>query len=438
MKNVVIWGWHTESAVRAITALREKGRINIVAWFGEARECTHDLDSFLHQFQLGDRHFSGAGRNVYEEVYESLPEFMEIYSRVSYSMGRTYQETLHIFNEYFDFLADLLQRNRVEVVLFSNLPHFGIDFLLYKIAKSMGIVTVMPNQSLVPNRFFYVTDIEDFGRFATAEESDEEFQLSIENSFTKDLGFYMSKIPKVKKCCICSLFNDLLHLAIFKKQKPMTLTGAVQKFQNCRAFNKHITHRPVAQVDLSRKFVYFPLQLQPELTTSALGAVYEDQLLAIERISQMLPEDWLIYAKENPKQTQRQRDAFFYRRLAAIKKAVYVSPSVNTYTLIEHCQFVSTITGTAAWEAVSGGKNALVFGRAWYQTLPGIFKYSESLKLSSILEFRFEHSELERAYNKLVRKTAAGIVDLDYVSLVEDYSHSRNALMLEDFAGRFL
>jgi len=438
MKNVVIWGWHIESAVTAITSLRDKGRLNVVAWFGEARECTHDLDEFLHQFRLGERSYSGAGGEVYDQVYESFPEFMEIYSRVSFSMGRTCQETLHIFNVYFDFFAELLQKNRVELVLFSNLPHFGVDFLLYKVAKSLGIQTVMPNQSLIPNRFFYVTDIDDFGRFEGAADNAEELHLKVEKSYAKDLGYYMSNIPRVKKCCLASLLNDLLHLVVLKKKKPMTLVGAVQKFQVCRAFNAQSSRRMVAQIDLTRKFVYFPLQLQPELTTSALGGIYEDQLLALERLSRLIPDDWLIYAKENPKQTQRQRDEFFFQRLAAIDKAVYVSTAINTYVLIEHCQFVSTITGTAAWEAISGGKCALVFGKAWYLGLPGVFEYHAGFSLQELLDFRIDHDQLEESYNRLVRKTATGIVDHDYIPLVEAYSHANNAILLENFADQFL
>lgn len=438
MKKTVLWGWHTESAITAIKSLQTRGLVDIVAWFGEAEECTHDLDEFLHQFKLGERHYSGAGKEIYAQVYHSFPEFMEIYSRVSFSMGKTYQETLHIFNMYFDFFADLLQKNRVELVLFSNLPHFGVDFILYKVAKSLHIKTVMSNQSLIPNRFFYVSDIDDFGTFEGAEDSGEELNVTVENKYKKDLGYYMSNIPSTKKCCVCSLLNDILHLFVLKKKKPMTLAGAVQKFHICRAFNARVPRHTVTQVDLSKKFVYFPLQLQPELTTSALGGIFEDQLLAIERISLLIPDDWFIYAKENPKQTQRQRDDYFFQRLSAINKVIYVSSSVNTYDLIENSQFVSTITGTVGWEAISGGKSSLVFGKAWYKNLPGVFEYDDDIKLNDILEYSIDHNELQHQYNKLIRKTATGVVDLDYTSLVENYSHVQNAVFLEAFALKYV
>ena len=77
----------------------------------------------------------------------------------------------------------------------------------------------------------------------------------------------------------------------------------------------------------------------------------------------MLPDDWFIYVKENPKQKEYMRERYFFERLSLIPNTVFVDRSVDTYKLMESAQFVSTITETAAWEAITGGKNALLFGK---------------------------------------------------------------------------
>ena len=64
--------------------------------------------------------------------------------------------------------------------------------------------------------------------------------------------------------------------------------------------------------------MYFALQLQPEMTTSALGGPFKDQALAIETLARLLPPGVRILVKENPKQGAYQRGPMFFHRLARI------------------------------------------------------------------------------------------------------------------------
>lgn len=440
-KNVFIWGWHTPCAAAAINSLQKCRKINIVAWVGGLQECTHDLDRVVHQFNINSNVYSGAASEIYDQLYAELPSFLEFYSRVSFSLGRSYHELLHIFNMYLDYFAHLLKIEKVDLVLFSNLPHFGVDYILYLVARGLGVQVVMTTQSLVANRFYYLEDIDDFGVFSFANADPSMEYLAVENRFEKH-HFYMDakflkKAMRRKSCCL-SLANDLFHSLFSNRSKPMTPAGAVQKFQECLAFNKFAAPLMTEKVDFSNKYVYFPFQLQPELTTSTLGGRYVDQLLALEHLSDMLPDGWLIYVKENPKQNRRQRDHFFFKRLSRIRNAVYVSTRINTYELMQESQFVAVVTGTAGWEALTGGKKALVFGKSWYRKLPGAFEYHHDLEIKKILSYQINHQELERSYNELIQRTAYGVVDPGYNVLVPNYSDERNILNLIKFLGKVL
>lgn len=109
MKRVVIWGWHSPSVVSAVKSLEKRQLIEVVAWIGKVAECTHELNQLLHRFKLDRLWYSGVADPICEQFYGILSQLQELYSRVSFSMARSFQETLHIFNGYCDYFAAIFE-----------------------------------------------------------------------------------------------------------------------------------------------------------------------------------------------------------------------------------------------------------------------------------------------------------------------------------------
>jgi hypothetical protein len=202
---------------------------------------------------------------------------------------------------------------------------------------------------------------------------------------------------------------------------------AITKYHKSKTYLEDMASICDSAIDSEKKYVYFPLHLQPELTTSLLGGKYCDQVLAIERLSNMLPKDWFIYVKENPKQTEFMRGDWFFKRLKTIRNVRVISPQINTYDLIKNCEFVATVTGTAGWEAITGGTKVLIFGNAWYRSMPGVFQYSEDIDIQHILDAVIDHSEVEKQLALLQAKMVDGIVNPYYVNDVEGFDADVNA-----------
>jgi hypothetical protein len=426
MKKLYIWGWLSDSQVEAIKTSNN----HVVKWFSNADNSKYSLNDFIYKPYELQEQISHIPDTFLKVIDKNFKKFSDMYSRVHYSKGLTPQELLHIFNLYIRYFYADLEKYKPDYVLFSSFPHFGADYALYLSAKALNIKVIIPFQTLFPNRFFAVESLEDF------ENIHQKKQYSINNqtinkSFKKDL-FYMNNIKNKKKKCLLSFIGGNLKL-LTNPSKPFTLTGVVQKFQECRTFNKLFVKSTIDNIDIKKKYVYFPLQLQPEMTTSMLGGLYSDQLLALEQLSSLLPDNWLIYAKENPKQTPRQRGKFFFKRLKSIPKVHYLSPKINTHYLIEHSQFVSVVTGTAGWEAISGGKNVLVFGHAWYRSLPGVFQYHDKIDIEELLSFKINHQELEERFNHLLNRAHEGVIDPSYNQIVPNYSDEENRRLLLKF-----
>ena len=140
----------------------------------------------------------------------------------------------------------------------------------------------------------------------------------------------------------------------------------------------------------------------------------------------MLPDGWFVYVKENPLQDEFRRGRCFFQRLEMLKNVILVPNETSTYQLMEKSKFVATITGTAGWEALTGGRNVLVFGNAWYKHMPGVFSYSDNLKLEDILNYKIDHSELQSEFGKLYKCFGIGVVVKGYEKIVKDFDPDKN------------
>lgn len=429
--KTIFWGWHSVDAISAVNKLLFEDFLEVVAWFGNAHCCTHDINTFLHQFDFIDGQIKSSNNQDLLKS-EELVRFFDMYSRVSRSRGLTVQELENTAYCYYYFFFELIVCSKVEYVFFSSPPHFGVDYLLYLVAQKNGIQTVISYQSLVANRFFFVRRIDDFGYFQDVllRIADESF--IVERQHEKKL-FYMNNSRRLISLRFLSFLNDCRKLIIGKSSKPLSFVGVIQKYQESHEFAKGVAESIHNQVDFTCKYVYFPLQLQPEMTTSALGGVFSDQLKAIECLSRIIPNNWYIYVKENPKQTHRQRGSTFYRRLKAIPNVKYVSKNISTYELIKNCSFVATITGTVGWEAITGGKNVLCFGFAWYRSLPGVVSYHCNLTIDEVMSTKIDHDKLTTSYNSLMCKTHLGIIDTDYSVIANHSDLNRNVENLGNF-----
>ena len=436
--RVVFWGWHSPDAVAAVRELRARGRLQVAAWFGNASDCTHRLDPFIHQFRL-DPAPAGMAIDPGRLAPQELLTFCDMYSRVSRARALPIHELEHVAYCYLRFFVAMLAPGRVTHVFFSSPPHFGVDYLLYLAARRAGVATAFCYQSLFPDRFFYVRTLEDFGGFAEVPDRQHgeaaDAPVRVARTFEKQL-FYMQGVKTRVKPALASLANDLRRVATTRASKPMSLAGTLQKYQEARQFARGYRRCVTEGPDLSLPYVYFALQLQPEMTTSTLGAGYSDQLSALERLSAMIPDDWRIYAKENPKQTARQRGEAFFRRLSMIPKLHYVAKTVNTYALLQGCRFASTVTGTVGWEAISGGKPVLVFGRPWFARMPGVLRFRPGLTADEVAGTRIDHDALERSLAALLRKTAVGVIDPVYQGIVAGFDASANVARLGEFLER--
>lgn len=407
--------------------------ITFEKWDVKISRCTQ-----IHQLSYeipGDDRFV----SVHNVVLTHISTFVDMFTRHYRTRLRPPHYYLNAFHMFF-YAAYKDLMTGTDLAIFSNIPHEGADFIYYLVAKELNIKTIMLHQSLFENRFLYSFSLEDFGYFSQSYSISEKQACPVERTHRTQL-FYMKQREADQENSRHSFGRKISSLATIIKhllwQPDRLVRGFLREFGYSSSFLSRekdyknsmrditITQSELVK-HLSSSYIYFPLHLQPELTTSALGDIYSDQLTALEHLYSVLPRTWKILVKENPKQTSCQRDELFFNRLKALRNTSVVPIGTDTFELISRSRIVATITGTAGWEAIKGGKPALVFGRPWYMTLPGVFRYDPCIDLKTISEYKIDHEALQQSFAQLMSKTGCGVVDPAYSILVKNYSRDSN------------
>lgn len=125
------------------------------------------------------------------------------------------------------------------------------------------------------------------------------------------------------------------------------------------------------KADLSKKYVLYTLHYQPEASTCVRAQKYEKQLFFIDSLAKSLSADMVLYVKEHYANLGH-RPIRFYKELKQLPNVVLIDPLENTRDLILHAQAVTTLTGTAGWEAMLLRKPVIVGGKVYYSNAPGV------------------------------------------------------------------
>jgi hypothetical protein len=435
--RVMIFRMNSEMHLEILKNLIKDGLIEVIYWGGSKKgfKKAQELKEYFPNTIFHDSFdavqgisASGVDAEKFEPIGADLAHaFGAVESQILIMMSSVEPTPVpilkkkHIYFKYLKYWHGVLSTLKPDAVFFGDVPHLTYQHLLYQVAKHLNIKTIMHRAVQIKGRIMFNDEIKEyealFQKYKEYEKSDfsvedlsfdisEHYKLQVERDKDSRL-FYMQKsyINKISRSSytIPSFQKILIHIKnltfwktarsyvemfLVKKQitgiEPLVRRGIFMSFyyHKWKNIKKNFCkeyHSVMRPVDLSEKFVYVPLQNQPEGNTSAMGDVFVDQILMIDIVSSSLPKNWKLYVKESPLQwsafrAYRGRYKGFYKRIADMKNVILVPAETSTIELIDASQAVATVTGTAGWEAVLRGKPALLFGYIWYMYCDGILR----------------------------------------------------------------
>ena len=344
------------------------------------------------------------------------------------------------YADYYHILCDvaarLLTERRITHVVTYAPPHLAYDTVFFHVARAMGLQTLVLFAFREPRTFFSMADAGALGRFPMdpdaapvpvprAARPDYPYMAGIRQA--PEAGGRLPRGAAWRLWWFLALRRpDLALNPAAMRGMLAAMRGAAETLPKWRdpfarflhtdeiAYFRALAEHEAKAPDLTGRYVYVPLQFQPEMTTSALGGVFRDQALMVECLADLVPDGVRILVKENPKQRAYMRGPMFFHRLRRIPSVTLVPSWADTHALVGGAEAVATVTGTAGWEAIVAGTPALVFGRAWYRQMPGVTEWRPDLTWDEVTGQRWDHEGIEAAYGALLARAHRGIVDEQY------------------------
>jgi len=196
----------------------------------------------------------------------------------------------------------------------------------------------------------------------------------------------------------------------------------------------------VSELDLSKRYIIFPLHLEPELNIDTCGRYWEDQMETILKIwRQLLPNDVLLI-KEHPVAIGN-RGFTWFKKLKGYPNIKFIHESQDVVELLDLVEYVFTISGTMGLEAAHKGMKVLCLGSTVYDRLKNVTRvsindFSESKNIDDLYcNYGFDTLELDfEDFSTLIEERSFyGDPEGDVVSNPDVYSEVNIALVAGAF-----
>ncbi len=333
---------------------------------------------------------------------------------------------LYFFRDLLGYWFNIVKNREINLVISPSVPHRVFDYALYVVCKIKNIKFLMFQLTPFGSNSILIDDIEAMPSLLEHQTKNSLPSEAIQQKIAKVHGDYKKAIPNYmlkheandKKRYTLSPIpraKRLLRSYRLMTTRPNTYwvkTGftpsktqyswhdfyAMQSKRNKSVGNFKKTYNRITTSKIPKKFVLVALHYQPEETSCPTGGVYSDQILMIQLLDQCLPKETTIIVKEHKSQfyshleSASGRNPLFYERISEISNRVkFVSEDYDPFKLIDQAQAVVTISGTIGWESAIRGTPTIVFGRAWYEEMPRVFKVKTKADLIAALQQLSQH-----------------------------------------------
>ena len=345
-----------------------------------------------------------------------------------------YQDRFRLYVRLLRIFQTILLKMKPDVIVMEDSPHQACDYILYILAQRNNIITIFPEEAVIPKRFVLMNRYEDGNKKILKEYLDlinkkdvissiqlSDYALTEINKkradYTVGIPYYMIQQTadfegKFKGITIKKIIQGIIHyfkvFNVFKFNKRFKSIielrfNSIHNYIKVKGKNfedSNISNwnylKQIKKIDEIKKdnlsyyrsiqlnnpnlkvpYVFCALHLQPEKTSSPWGGYYANQYLMIQLLSKAIPAHWKIYIKEHlsqfihPSFGEAYRNPTFYDDIKNLKNVEFLPLEFKSFELIDNSIATASLSGQVLWESVLRGKPSLAFGEGHFSWCGG-------------------------------------------------------------------
>ena len=265
------------------------------------------------------------------------------------------------YNYYYENILLFLKRIR-PICVFGESTLFH-ELLTIEACKELGIMYLHPTSCRYPSgRFsFYQYDtLRPFNEKVDCKVEQSDIELANSIAKREVMPDYMVQKPSIIQS-YWNKFHSIISLTTsYYLGEKYNTPSPMKKIKLYRSLKKLMENwEQVSSDNLEfiadwNKVLVYPLQMQPEANLDVWGFPYNDQVENIKKLLKVLPTDWQLILKPNPKSKFEITEDLL--TLAKNKQVIAVSHKVDMSNIFQNAQYFFAVTGTICFECIFANK----------------------------------------------------------------------------------
>lgn len=392
------------------------------------------VEKYIKYFRSADKYLDWNYINYIENEYSSFSSlneqflsemtFLPYYHDRKYYEYIDYQKILLYAQLYYKHIEEIFRSNKPDFILDSDVDFFGRSVLL-EVANKNNVPYisidhtridgyVLPTTNLVKKRNEYLNNL--FNEYI--ENKEILYDKSIEDKY-KEYTDEAGEIPNIykkmhsdHKFSVIGMIKQLIIRTIvsiryfslkkFKLNIFLGLSSPIcsNTIKSWKFMYMYYIRRFYLQysnifkkIDLKTiNYLYVPLHVIPESSTTILSPYYINETFIIESLSKSVRADQYIVVKEHWSMIGY-RPISYYKKIKKLPNVILIDPAspLLPKDYVSNADLVVTISGSAAMEGALIGKNSLVFSDVIFGMLSSVKKVYVDSNLKQIISEHISH-----------------------------------------------